>query len=135
MSETRLPDPPTARMTDAVRIELLENAARTPGGIRLSADDRAIDDYLSLGLHGRTLRDAIDTAFGAKPVATLGAPHLVVTRKALVAAVANFVLAAKAGKITPEPRTLQGGQEVEILLLEQVALSWAASIWSFLGGE
>jgi len=121
-------------ITDDVRLDLLENAARGPGGILLHCGPPGLltdGGGLSLNLTNRSLREAVDTAFGMQAATLKGLPHVVLTKPKLEAAVATWVIARKAD-LLPDTR----GEAVEDLQrLEALTRVLADKLWSLVGGS
>lgn len=118
------------QITDEARLDMIEIVARGPGGLRLFADHEP-DKTLALDIRGRTMREAIDTAFGAKARELMGAPHVMVTRALFDSAVASFVIAEKA-TLLPDTQ----GEDVEDLArLEVLTQQLSGRLWAFIGGD
>ena len=121
----------TEPVTDEIRVDLIENAARTPGGITLFAGQPlAPNEGLRLQLDGRTLREAVDTAFGMSAMQLKGAPHVLLTRELLTSAITTWVIDRKA-ELLPDTR---GQSDDDLPRLEALADSLTERLWSLIGG-
>lgn len=115
-------------ITDSIRIDMLDNLSRSPGGVLLHCGSAG--DGIALDMRGRTIREAIDYAFGATSPRFVSMPLVMLTQAKLESALASFVLVKKAD-LLPDTK---GEAASDIARLERLAAELTTSLWSSLGG-